>query len=175
MVYQLPHAVGGAAAVRIGRLLGQGDSAGARFAANVLVVGGLVYSVFGALFFAIFGRQWVALYTRDEDVLVVARELIAIVVLIEWTDSTRGVVPGIMRGMGRQRQAASINIASYYLGVLPLATLAVVGLSWGVAGLWVAFALGMCVLSGLYIAAVVSTDWDREAELCATRIALHVP
>ncbi|KAJ2030880.1 ethionine resistance protein [Coemansia sp. S610] len=175
MVYQLPHAVGGAAAVRIGRLLGQGDSAGARFAANVLVVGGLVYSVFGALFFAIFGRQWVALYTRDEDVLVVARELIAIVVLIEWTDSTRGIVPGIMRGMGRQRQAASINIASYYLGVLPLATLAVVGLGWGVAGLWVAFALGMCVLSGLYIAAVVSTDWDREAELCATRIALHVP
>ncbi|KAJ2734963.1 ethionine resistance protein [Coemansia sp. BCRC 34962] len=175
MVYQLPHAVGGAAAVRVGRLLGQGDSAGARFAVNVLVAGGLVYSIFGTFFFAIFGRQWVALYTRDEDVLVAARELIAIVVLIEWTDSTRGIVPGILRGMGRQRLAASINIASYYLGVLPLATLAVVGLGWGIVGLWAAFALGMSVLSGLYIAAVISTDWNREVELCATRIAPHVP
>ncbi|KAJ2615629.1 ethionine resistance protein [Coemansia sp. RSA 1804] len=33
MLYQLPHAVGGAAAVRIGRLLGEGDKVGARFAA----------------------------------------------------------------------------------------------------------------------------------------------
>ncbi|KAJ2875248.1 ethionine resistance protein [Coemansia aciculifera] len=174
MVYQLPHAVGGAAAVRIGRLLGQGDSAGAKFAAKVLVIGGLVYSTLGALFFAVFGCQWVELYTRDEDVLAVARRLIAVVVLIEWTDATRGIVPGILRGMGRQRQAASINIAAYYLGVLPLATLTVLGLGKGIIGLWVAFALGMSVLSGLYIAAVITTDWDEEVELCATRIASHV-
>ncbi|KAJ2820440.1 ethionine resistance protein, partial [Coemansia sp. 'formosensis'] len=67
MVYQLPHAIGGAAAVRVGRLLGQGNGAGAKYAASVLVVGGLVYSIFSTLFFAVFGRQWVALYTHDEE------------------------------------------------------------------------------------------------------------
>ncbi|KAJ2811953.1 hypothetical protein H4S07_001731 [Coemansia furcata] len=174
MVYQLPHAIGGAAAVRVGRLLGQGNGAGAKYAANVLVVGGLVYSIFSTLFFAVFGRQWVALYTHDEDVLVIARELMTIVVLIEWTDATRGIIPGILRGMGRQRQAASINVASYYLGVLPLAMLAVIGFDKGILGLWIAFALGMTMLSGLYITAVIMTDWDLEVEQCSTRIAAHV-
>ncbi|KAJ2584738.1 ethionine resistance protein [Coemansia sp. RSA 1836] len=174
MVYQLPHAVGGAAAVRVGRLLGQGNGAGAKFAATVLVFGGFVYSILGALFFAVFGRQWVTLYTRDEAVLAVARRLISIVVLIEWTDATRGIVPGILRGMGRQKQAALINFSSYYLGVLPLAALAVIGLDKGIVGLWVAFALGMTALSGLYIASIATTDWHQEVELSAARIAAHV-
>ncbi|KAJ2745018.1 ethionine resistance protein [Coemansia sp. BCRC 34301] len=69
MLYQLPHAFGSVAAVRVGRMLGQGDGAGAKFAATVLVASGLVYSVFGALFFVVFGRQWVTLYTHDEEVL----------------------------------------------------------------------------------------------------------
>ncbi|KAJ1944195.1 ethionine resistance protein, partial [Linderina pennispora] len=47
MVYQLPHGVGGAAAVRIGRLLGRGQTSRACFSATVLISGGLIYSLLG--------------------------------------------------------------------------------------------------------------------------------
>ncbi|KAJ2007178.1 ethionine resistance protein [Coemansia thaxteri] len=174
MVYQLPHGVGGAAAVRIGRLLGQSSGEKAKFLARILVASGLGYGLLGMILFAAFGSRWVALYTRDEEVLAVARQLVGIVVVIEWADATRGIVPGILRGMGRQRQAAVINIASYYFVVLPLAIVAVFGLGRGIVGLWAAFALGMSILSGLYIAVVSTTNWDKEVELCARRIAAHV-
>ncbi|KAJ2349773.1 ethionine resistance protein [Coemansia sp. RSA 2618] len=170
MVYQLPHGVGGAAAVRIGRLLGQRDGAGARFSATVLVVGGLVYSVFGTLFFVFCGNWWVGKYTRDAEVVAIASKLVLVTAAIEWTDSIRGIVPGILRGMGKQRKAATINIGSYYFAVLPLGVLAVFVLDKGIVGLWIAFAIGMSILSGSYIYIMSQTNWDNEVEQCAARI-----
>ncbi|KAI9506158.1 ethionine resistance protein [Coemansia spiralis] len=171
MVYQLPHGVGGAAAVRIGQLLGMGNREGARFAASVLVVGGLAYSAIGTLFFTFYGSQWVATYTKDADVVAVASKLVVIAAFIEWTDATRGIVPGILRGLGKQRRAASINIASYYFVVLPFGIFSIYILNKGIVGLWVAFALGMSILSGAFIYTVATVNWDREIGLCAARIS----
>ncbi|KAJ2364106.1 ethionine resistance protein, partial [Coemansia sp. RSA 2607] len=171
MTFQLPHGVGGAAAVRIGQLLGQGQASRARFSAKVLVVGALVYSMFGSLFFLTYGANWVSMYTRDQDVLAIARKLIRVVALLEWTDAVRGIVPGILRGMGKQRLAAFINVGSYYFVVLPIASLAIYGFGMGIIGLWAAFAIGMTVLSASYIAVTATTDWNTEARLCVERIA----
>ncbi|KAJ2284334.1 ethionine resistance protein [Coemansia sp. RSA 370] len=146
MVYQLPHGVGGAAAVRIGRLLGQRDGASARFSASVLVGG----------------------------VLAIASKLVLVTAAIEWTDATRGIVPGILRGMGKQRKAATINIGSYYFAVLPLGILAVFVLNKGIIGLWIAFSIGMSILSGSYIYLISRTDWDKEVEQCTARILNEV-
>ncbi|KAJ1802590.1 ethionine resistance protein [Coemansia sp. RSA 2598] len=170
MMFQLPHAVGGAAAVRVGQMLGCGNASGAAFASRVLIAGGLLYSVVGTLFFAVYGARWVTIYTKDEDVLAVARKLVYFVALLEWTDATRGIVPGILRGMGKQKKAAMINISSYYLVVLPVASLAIYGFGMGIFGLWGAFAVGMTLLSSWYIATTVKTDWVKEAQLCIDRI-----
>ncbi|KAJ2299960.1 ethionine resistance protein [Coemansia sp. RSA 2706] len=143
MFYQLPHGVGAAAAVRIGRLLGERDSAGAKFSAMVLVIGGLLYSTVGSLFFAFCGSWWVGTYTKDAEVLAIASKLVLIAAAIEWTDASRGIVPGILRGMGKQRKAATINVASYYFVVLPLGIIAVFVLDKGILGLWTAFAVGI--------------------------------
>ncbi|KAJ2363696.1 ethionine resistance protein [Coemansia sp. RSA 2610] len=126
MFYQLPHGVGAAAAVRIGRLLGERDSAGAKFSAMVLVIGGLLHSTVGSLFFAFCGSWWIGTYTKDAEVLAIASKLMLIAAAIEWTDASRGIVPGILRGMGKQRKAATINVASYYFVVLPLGVIAVI-------------------------------------------------
>ncbi|KAJ1731138.1 ethionine resistance protein [Coemansia biformis] len=170
MVYQLPHGVGAAAAVRIGRLLGHGDGDGARFSAVVLAGGGLVYSLLGSAFFVLCGRWWVTTYTRDPQVVDIASNLVLIAAAIEWADATRGIVPGILRGMGKQRTAATINIGAYYFVILPLAALAVMALGKGIFGLWTAFAAGMCVLSGSYLFLVARVDWDREVEACTARL-----
>ncbi|KAJ1758568.1 ethionine resistance protein [Coemansia sp. RSA 1591] len=174
MVYQLPHGVGGAAAVRIGRLLGQRDGASARFSASVLVGGGLAYSVFGTLFFIFCGSWWIGRYTNDAEVLAIASKLVLVTAAIEWTDATRGIVPGILRGMGKQRKAATINIGSYYFAVLPLGILAVFVLNKGIIGLWIAFSIGMSILSGSYIYLISRTDWDKEVEQCTARILNEV-
>ncbi|KAJ2501216.1 ethionine resistance protein [Coemansia sp. RSA 1972] len=128
MVYQLPHGVGGAAAVRIGRLL----------------------------------------------VLAITSKLVLVTAVIEWTDATRGIVPGILRGMGKQRKAAAINIGSYYFAVLPLGIIAVFVLNKGIIGLWIAFSIGMSILSGSYIYLISRTDWDKEVEQCTARILNEV-
>ncbi|KAJ1719538.1 ethionine resistance protein [Coemansia erecta] len=171
MTFQPPHGVGGAAAVRIGQLLGQGQASMARFSAKVLVVSALVYSAFGSLFFSTYGARWVSMYTRDQEVLAIARQLIRIVALLEWTDAVRGIVPGILRGMGKQRLAAFINVGSYYFVVLPIASLAIYGFGMGIIGLWAAFGIGMSVLSASYITVTATTDWHNEARLCVERIA----
>ncbi|KAJ2083452.1 ethionine resistance protein [Coemansia sp. RSA 988] len=170
MIYQFPHGLGGAAAVRIGRLLGQRDAINAQFSARLLVVGGLIYSVLGSAFFIFYGGQWVETYTQDTKVTSIAKKLILIAVFIEWADATRGIVPGILRGMGKQRNAAATNIGSYYFVVLPLAMVAIFVLDAGIIGLWIAFALGMTVLSGSYIVLIMRTDWNKEVDRCTARI-----
>ncbi|KAJ1747157.1 ethionine resistance protein [Coemansia sp. RSA 989] len=170
MVYQLPHGVGGAAAVRIGRLLGARNSSSAQFSVKVLVVGGLVYSLGGSLFFIFCGQWWIGTYTKDAEVIEIASKLVLIIAAIEWTDATRGIVPGILRGMGKQRKAAAINIGSYYFAVLPLGMIAVFVLDGGIIGLWMAFSFGMSILSGLYIYIITRTDWDKEVQQCTARI-----
>ncbi|KAJ2802767.1 ethionine resistance protein [Coemansia guatemalensis] len=171
MIYQLPHGVGGAAAVRIGRLLGRRDAVNAQFSARLLVAGGLIYSMLGSAFFIFYGSRWVETYTQDAKVVSIATKLILIAVFIEWADATRGIVPGILRGMGKQRNAAAINVGSYYFVVLPLAMVAIFVLDAGIIGLWIAFALGMSILSGSYIGLVLQADWNEEVERCTARIA----
>ncbi|PIA16637.1 MATE efflux family protein, partial [Coemansia reversa NRRL 1564] len=170
MIYQLPHGVGGAAAVRIGHLLGKRDADNARFSAKLLVTSGLVYSVFGSAFFIFYGSRWVETYTQDPKVTNIANKLVLIAVFIEWADATRGIVPGILRGMGKQKSAAAINVGSYYFVVLPLAIVAIFVLDTGIIGLWIAFALGISILSGSYIGLVLQTDWDKEVDRCTARI-----
>ncbi|KAJ2696807.1 ethionine resistance protein, partial [Coemansia spiralis] len=162
MVYQLPHGLGAAAAVRIGQQLGRGDSAGAQFSAMVLAAGGLAYSLLGTAFFVFCGRWWVTTYTQDPGVVDIASRLVLVAATIEWADATRGIVPGILRGMGKQRRAASINIGAYYFVALPLAALAVLVLDACALGLWVAFAVGMYALSGSYLFLVARADWAKE-------------
>ncbi|KAJ1929617.1 hypothetical protein EC988_010089, partial [Linderina pennispora] len=116
----------------------------------------------GTVFFFTCGARWLTVYTKDPEVLAVARRLIRIVAMIEWTDATRAIVPGVLRGMGKQRWAATINIGAYYCLVLPLGAMAVFALDLGIIGLWTAFALGMSVLAAAYIVAILRTDWSRE-------------
>ena len=83
---------------------------------------------------------------------------------IQISDSLGTVGGGIVRGLGRQKIGATLNIISYYLIGLPVSMVTAFILDWRLIGLWVGLTTGsICVGTGELIV-IMKTNWRREAE-----------
>ena len=76
-----------------------------------------------------------------------------------------------MRGIGRQRLVAGLNLVGFWVIGLPLGALLTVGPTHiGVVGLWWGLAAGLTVVAAFGVAVLLRTDWDAEARSTAARL-----
>lgn len=114
IVYQLPYALSVAAAVRVGNLLGARKSNIAKASANTALLLSLATGSFNSAFFLIFRRQWGGWFTKDEEVIRLIYEVMPILAAFQILDSITGCAGGILRGIGKQKAAAVVNVVGYY-------------------------------------------------------------
>ena len=78
-------------------------------------------------------------------------------------DGFQGVSSGVLRGMGRQKRVALLNLLGFWGLGLPFgALLAFVG-GLGVYGIWWGFNAGLFLISILYLWALNKIDYEAEA------------
>jgi MATE family multidrug resistance protein len=148
--FMFPLGISTAAAVRVGNLIGTGDRAGARRAANLsLLLGVGVMAGFGATFFLL-RRQIPVWYGAEPAVADLCAHVLPIVAAFQMLDGTQVVSSGILRGLGRTKPAAVFNFGGYYLLALPLGYALSLRGNLGLAGIWWGLAAGLlCVALGL--------------------------
>ncbi|KAJ1946022.1 ethionine resistance protein, partial [Linderina pennispora] len=91
---------------------------------------------------------------------------------IPWTAAAGAIqgvnmaLNGILRGQGRQSIIARIRFFSFVFIGVPVGSVAVWVLHWGLAGLWLGF--NACLASALVfqICVILATDWDKEIIAC---------
>jgi len=167
-----PLAVGIAASIRVGQTLGAADANAARATARWTVA--LCGSFMTALAIVkLCVRQYLGrLFTDDEAVIALVAELVFIAALFQISDGMQAACAGVMRGMGRQRLVAGLNLVGFWVIGLPLGALLTFGPAThiGVAGLWWGLAAGLTVVAAFGVGVLLRTDWDAEARRTAARL-----
>lgn len=166
----LPFALGIAASIRVGYLLGAGRTMAAQAAskATCCLMLGFMISL-SVIKMAI--RDYLGLiFTDDEQVVQKVAGLVHIVVIFQVSDGVQAAVGGVMRGMGHQKIVAAMNFVGFWVVGVVLGSALTFGAGMGVAGLWWGLAAGLTCTATIGVAVVLRTNWAAEAEAAWQRI-----
>ncbi|KAK2729515.1 MatE family transporter [Colletotrichum kahawae] len=165
----IPFGIGVATSIRVGGLLGLRDKAAAIRSVRtaIFLTIGVATSVMILLIAS--RSRFAAIFTPDETVISYTAGVLPWVALFQIFDGFNGSCGGSLRGMGKQNVGATINALSYYVVALPLGTwMAFSG--WELSGLWIGQTVGMILVAGLELAAILSSNWDDEIKKAFQRI-----
>lgn len=166
----LPFALGIAASIRVGYLLGAGRtmSAQAVSKATFCLMLGFMISL-SLIKIAI--RDYLGLiFTDDEQVVQKVASLVYIAVIFQVSDGVQAAVGGVMRGMGHQKVVAAMNFVGFWVVGVTLGSALTFGVGMGVAGLWWGLSAGLTCTASIGVVVVLRTDWASEADAAWQRI-----
>jgi MATE family multidrug resistance protein len=145
--FMVPLGLSLGASIRIGHLIGSGEPLAARRSAIVsLALGAGVMSISAAAFL-VFRGELPRLYGATPEVCSIATSVFPIAAAFQLFDGTQVVGAAILRGMGRTRPAALLNLVGYYALALPLGWVLAFPLGGGLRGLWWGLVLGLGVVA----------------------------
>jgi MATE family multidrug resistance protein len=147
LAFMVPLGIAQGASIRVGNLIGAGDSAGMRRAVRASIAMGAGVMVFSAAAFTLLRQELPRLYTSDPGVLILAASILPLAGAFQLCDGTQVVASGVLRGMGRPDAAAVVNLIGYYALTLPCAYLLGISLGYGLMGIWASLALGLTLVA----------------------------
>lgn len=143
VTFMLPLGVSIGASVRVGNLIGARDPTRLRTACSTaFAMGGGIMSL-AAIIFVVFRDRLPLFYIEDPAVVSLAALLLPIAGAFQIFDGLQVVGGGLMRGMGRPRAGAIVNLIGFYLLGLPLAWLLAFPGELGLVGIWWGLAAGL--------------------------------
>eukprot|EP00566_Odontella_aurita_P009144 CAMPEP_0113527724 /NCGR_PEP_ID=MMETSP0015_2-20120614/1452_1 /TAXON_ID=2838 /ORGANISM="Odontella" /LENGTH=516 /DNA_ID=CAMNT_0000426185 /DNA_START=130 /DNA_END=1677 /DNA_ORIENTATION=- /assembly_acc=CAM_ASM_000160 len=106
--------------VRIGNALGAGDAKRARIAAMIAMGACCFNALLCATLLLVFHNILPSLFTHNDDIGILASELIFVGAAFQVPDAINGAIQGVFRGQGRQNLGAKLNFVAYYLLGIPV-------------------------------------------------------
>ncbi|KAJ3358412.1 hypothetical protein GGF32_000432 [Allomyces javanicus] len=176
LVYMFALGVSVANSNRVGNFLGAGKPGRAKHSAYMSLVMALVMAAVNCVILIALRNQWGYIFTSDPDVIALVASVLPVCAVFQFADGACCVLGGILRGCGKQKQGALINLVSYYLVGLPLALLFTFPLKFELFGIWVGLALALAftlIVTGLYV--FYSIDWVDEVRCARLRVNEHTP
>ena len=156
--FMLPLGISIGASVRVGNLIGARKSEQLRMACRTaLVMGGGIMAI-GAFCFVVFRNTLPLLYLEDATVVALAATLLPIAGAFQIADGIQVVGGGLMRGMGRPKAGAVVNLLGFYIVGLPLGWFLAFPLGLGVVGIWWGLAAGLGGVAAMLAVWVVRTS-----------------
>ncbi|GAX82606.1 hypothetical protein CEUSTIGMA_g10032.t1 [Chlamydomonas eustigma] len=165
------HGLSGAASTRVGNELGAGRPRMAWLNTQVSVLMGTTSMIFFAALLLVFRNQLGMLFTSDPEVIMLTSQATPMLAASLVGEGANTVLAGVLRGCGRQKIGATINLGMYWGLGLPFACVLAFKMGMGAMGLWTGLACTASVQS-LYLSWVVfKFDWSAEALRAKSLIA----
>ncbi|KAJ7581061.1 multidrug/Oligosaccharidyl-lipid/Polysaccharide flippase [Mycena floridula] len=168
--FQAPFALGIAASVRIGNLLGEKHARQANVASDTSIIMAAVFSCLTSTLFLVVRNSLAHVFNDDPEVVKLVASIIPLVALFQLFDGVSGVTAGILRARGKQILGAFLNVSAYYIFGIPLGAWLAFNRSMGLQGLWIGLTVSLvyCGVIGTWLC--LTTDWDEEVEKVLARI-----
>ncbi|KAJ1922534.1 ethionine resistance protein [Tieghemiomyces parasiticus] len=156
---------------RVGNLLGLAQPHRARNAAMAaLGCGTIVGIVLGVTLYSLRG-QWSYVFNPDPEVHAIVKHMIPLLASLLALTVITALSLGILRGQGRPKIGAYMNLASFYLVAAPVGFLTLRYTSMGIVGLWLSFSMAVFT-SGLgQLFFLLRTNWYDQVLKCEARLA----
>ena len=173
VVYSAPLGFMIAGTVRVGNLLGSNEPSNAKGSCYFVLT--LMLTLACIQFTILFSvRQWFALLFTD-DACIIAGSIwpVIIVALFQIVDGYQNVAGGVIRGCGKQKFGAIINVISYQVISLPLAFVIAFVVKWYTAGFWVGLGVGVCIQAFGNTLVLLCMDWKKSAQTAMENAGLE--
>ena len=178
MTYVIPMAMGNAASIRIGFLIGRDDLDAARDTGWAMLKFAIGYALTISVLLVALRYSLVSVYTTDAAVTAVAVVLLLFIAVYQIVDDTQAVLVSALRGYKDTAVPMVISLISYWLLALPLGYALAEGLlgnaPLGVYGYWTGLTLSLAVVAvgaGLRLR-YISNNYLRIRQLSATETAV---
>jgi MATE family multidrug resistance protein len=151
LAFQVPFAIGTAAAMRVGHAIGRGDEPGVARAGWTALRVGVLYAVTSAIAMVLL-REWIALRympTATPPVLEMAKGFLAIGACFQLADGAQAIGFGVLRGLDDTRVPVLFNVLGFALLGLPLGYVGVFVLHLSPAWMWYGLTLALFVVASL--------------------------
>jgi MATE family multidrug resistance protein len=149
--FMFPLGVAIGTSTRVGNLIGANEREAAQRASWIGFKLGF-WLMFGwALLFVALRHQLPQLYTNESAVIALCASTLPIAAAFQVFDGLQAVGSGVLRGMGRTRPAALINLFAYYAVALPIAYWLGLHTQLALHGVWIGLAIGLAVAALLYV------------------------
>ena len=177
LLFATPRALSVAASIRVGTLLGKGDSAALREAiVGIMLLGAFMGLAFTAVM-ALGAEPLLRLFTTDSAVLPLAIKVLLVAAFFQLADSLQICLNGTLRGAGDTVVPFYLTTLAYWLLCLPLGYLLAglpllggLGLSpevFGIRGWWMALTVSISLVSVLLAFRVRRIFWARRVSMQA--------
>ncbi|BEJ02418.1 hypothetical protein CcaverHIS631_0702130 [Cutaneotrichosporon cavernicola] len=171
-LYQFPAALGVAASVRVGNLLGAGRSWEAKWAARAAFILATVFALFNSFICVVFRHQWGYLFNSDPEVVAMVAEVMPWMGLFQIMDGLSGAANAIMRALALHSIGAIVNFTAYYGVGIPFGLWLTFRHHMSLVGIWIGLAVALLYGSLLGVTIVWRTDWDQGVERVRLRLGL---
>ena len=178
MTYVIPMAMGNAASIRIGFLIGRDELDAARDTGWAMLKFAIGYALTISVLLVALRYSLVSVYTTDAAVTAVAVVLLLFIAVYQIVDDTQAVLVSALRGYKDTAVPMVISLISYWLLALPLGYALAEGLlgnaPLGVYGYWTGLTLSLAVVAvgaGLRLR-YISNNCLRIRQLSATETAV---
>ncbi|MFL5619337.1 MAG: MATE family efflux transporter [Gemmatimonadaceae bacterium] len=151
LTFMVPLGFGAAAAVRVGRAVGEGDRAAARERARTALVCGVGFMLCTAAMMLAVPGAIAAAYTNQALVASIAASLIPIAGMFQLFDGIQAVSAGVLRGLGDTRAPFVINLAGFWLCGFPVSVALAFGTPLRALGLWWGLVAGLAMVATLLL------------------------
>ncbi|KAG1773613.1 MATE efflux family protein [Suillus placidus] len=170
--FQAPFSLGIATSVRIGNLLGERNARRAGVSANVAILLSAVVAGFFSAVLLIFRKSWGYLFNNDIEVVTLVASILPLLALFQVPDFACAITSGILRARGKQFTGALLNLSAYYVIGIPFGLWLAFKQDMQLVGLWCGLTAALLYTSILSIWICLRTNWKREVEKVAERLAV---
>ncbi|XP_028083604.1 protein DETOXIFICATION 16-like isoform X1 [Camellia sinensis] len=169
-VWMITYGLGNAVSTRVSNELGAGRPYAARLAVCVVLVMAVTEAVIvGAVMISI-RNIWGYAYSDVVEVVRYVAAMMPILAASNFLDALQGVLSGTVRGCGRQKAGAFVNLGSYYIVGIPSAIVFAFVLRIGGKGLWFGIICGLIVQVLSLSTITLRTNWEQQAKKATERV-----
>ena len=169
-----PFAIGIAASILTGQLIGEGNAVGARRSFHVSVSLAAAVQLILTIVLWSLARTIADLFSSDEEVADLVAKLLPVSCIFMMADAVQAVVGGVLRGLGRQKLVLGLNILGFWCLAVPCGAILTFtkAINLGVFGLWWGFIVGLYASATIGLICIrFFIDWEGEAEKATSRLA----
>ncbi|XP_060669899.1 protein DETOXIFICATION 16 isoform X1 [Ziziphus jujuba] len=174
MVYMIPLGISNAVSIRVSNELGAGRDKVALSAVCVALFMVVTEGIIAATTMTLGHHAWGYCYSSDARVVKYVGQMLLLISVSHFFDGIQSVLSGTIRGCGRQKIGACINLGAYYLMGIPVALLLAfffhIGGKYDLQGLWIGITVALFVQAASLSVIIIRTDWEQEVKKAADRV-----
>ena len=145
MTFMVILGIGSATTIRVSHQLGANHLEGVRMASNASIHLVLLINAVGAAVMIGLRHQIPMLFTKDQEVIAIASQLIALAGVLQFADGLQVVAASMLRGITDVKVPRVIAMFSYSIVCISIGLFLAFPMGMGAVGIWIGFVVGLSV------------------------------